>query len=370
MPRALFMLFSFLFAPYLLKEKAFLFLLFYFLVVFLSSFAAGIFQFVGYAANFLERGVPLIISLYLFRKDDFLLYKKVAWFGAITTLVILIMSVHVSNLYPNAIREIVGLTASGDLAEVAAYKRMGLCSYSFAAVMMFIPGLMLVSMQVVRKKVLKALCLAVAALSFFFMYKAEVTTPMIICIYIVVMSFVVPRTNVRNSILLSILFIALTPTLFSVFSDQLFSLSEGTTFEAKLNDISAYSTGELEGDLATRNSLMLLTIDAIFQAPIFGSHATTIGGHNYLLDMLARFGLVGFILFIMFFVTQTKTILSKLTGPTHMFYLLCIVGWIAQATLKNIPGIEYWSYLFIYIPCYLKVLNSNTKSNHEFQKYK
>lgn len=367
MPRALFMLVSFLFVPYLLKEKAFLCLLFYYLVVFLSRSFAGVFQFAGYAANFLEMGMPLMISLYLFKKDNYLLYKKVARFGAIITLIILVMSVYVSILYPNCIREIVGLTALGDLDGVAAYKRMGLCNYSFAAVMMFIPGLMLVSMQVVQKKVLKALCLGVAALSFFFMYKAETTTPMIICIYIIVMSFVVPRTNVRNSILLSILLIVIAPTLFSVFSDQLSSLSAGTAFEEKLNDISAVSTGEMEGDLATRNNLLLMTIDAFLQSPIFGSHSTNIGGHNYLLDLLARFGLIGFIPFMMFFVTQTKTILSKLTGAAHMFYLLCIVGWIAQATLKNIPGFEYWTYLLIYIPCFLKVLNNNTVGNHEYK---
>lgn len=367
MPRALFMLVSFFFVPYLLKEKAFLCLLFYYLVVFLSRSIAGVFQFAGYAANFLEMGMPLMISLYLFKKDDYLLYKKVARFGAIITLIILVMSVYVSILYPNCIREIVGLTASGDLAGVAAYKRMGLCNYSFAAVMMFIPGLMLVSMQVVQKKVLKALCLGVAVLSFFFMYKAETTTPMIICIYIIVMSFVVPRTNVQNSILLSILLIVLTPTLFSVFSDLLYSLSEGTIFEDKLNDISAASAGDMEGDLSTRYNYTLLTLDAFLQSPIFGSQLTTIGGHNYLLDLLARFGLVGFVPFMMFFVTQAKTILSKLTGPAHLFYLLCIVGWLAQATLKNISGLEYWTYLFIYIPCFLKVLNNHTESNHEYR---
>lgn len=76
---------------------------------------------------------------------------------------------------------------------------------------------------------------------------------------------------------------------------QLTGLFGSEAIDARLTEMSDFSTsgGASEGDLGSRINLYGISLNSFIQSPLWGSPNAKFGGHSYVFDNLARYGLLG-----------------------------------------------------------------------------
>ena len=115
---------------------------------------------------------------------------------------------------------------------------------------------------------------------------------------------------------------------------------------------------EAEGDLGSRVDKYNLTIDAIFDNPIFGNSKSNIGGHAYFLDMLVYYGIWGMLLFVSFIITFYFYCKNSMSISIRPYYTLGFLSFVIFGSFKNMAGIDYWMLTFCILPLLCEVLDS------------
>lgn len=358
-PRFLFLMAVLVLDPKLLFNKPMLLLFAYFAYTGLLHFANDSFNLSGHVANVMEFAIPAVLGLSVMKHNDEKEIKILSVFAIVLTIANMIISINACRIYPDAIRGLVGATALGDIQMAQKYSRLGVCGYGFAAMMMLTPTLAYNIMKCCTRKWQRFLCLMVIFLSFVFLYYAGVTTPLLISLILLLYSVFFKEVSLKQLIVLGCVGSMVIPVLLTLLSD--IPIFEGTNFESRIDTLNSAANGgniEDDGDLAIRLSLIIKTLTAIFKNPLFGSLNADIGGHNYLLDIVAKYGMLGFILFFSFFKSMYKMISTFLPASQKYVFSLCVMGVIILGILKNCSGIEYWLYMLLYIPVILSYYHS------------
>ena len=128
-----------------------------------------------------------------------------------------------------------------------------------------------------------------------------------------------------------------------------------------LSDAARGESLDEASDAGIRWALVSRTINSFISSPILGSLSAITGGHNYFLDMLAKYGIIGCLPFYLLIRNQYKVISSYLSVNARRYYLIILVGFITLGIIKNMSGTEYWNYLFIYYPAILVWIDSKNK---------
>lgn len=357
-PRAVFLAFVLLTRPNLFMTKDVFWLGLFFAYMFISG---GVSSLVKVVAVIMEFLVAIVISNYVFTSKNNEHVRTMAWYAIIVTIIIMVSTSIVDTMRPGIVREMVRFGYSDELGISKVYTRMGVCGYSFAMISMCMGPVFLHITRIQKHKLFYLICFVLVG---YFVYIAGITTCLLIFVFMALVYYMNRNGNARRSLLPSILFIGLVAYFSGVMIvELLMPLLEGTTFYghfAGLLEFYGKSTMETEiYEVGDRVDLYKYSLATFTSNPIFGSAMGKIGGHNYFLDRLALFGIIGTAPLFVFLYYRFKAALEFIPSTAHTVYMICIIGFFMLGFLKNMSGIDYWIYLFVYIPCILRVMGDN-----------
>ena len=349
--RATFIVLAFILKPRLFLSKDALFIGLFFLYMIITGSGRGT---VVLIVNIMEFVIPLVLA------NFFLSSKKnaqsfVACFAIGISIFIMVNTIIVNMTNPGIVRAMVGFSAQGDITQGMYYVQLGVCGYAFAMISMcLVPVFMY--MSTMRRKILHILF---SLITVYFVYISGITTCLMIMIVMIILYLV--NRNKYNFQTMSLTFIMTTFLLyFTGFAIIQFLLPylEGTTFYGHFGGLLEFSGQESYTDetydVEGRVDLYKYSLDTFLSHPLFGSATGIIGGHNYFLDRLARMGIVGTFPLLLFLYYRFNAAIRVLSNKSKVVYIICITGFFMLGFLKNMAGIDYWTYMFLYIPCILK----------------
>ena len=170
----------------------------------------------------------------------------------------------------------------------------------------------------------KQLLVVILALAVVFIFMASYATALVLMLFAIALVF-----GSRNRFFTGLLVIGLVlilmyhETIGQWIMEQSSHLSNMETLQKKMLDFGKMlktfeATGTYDGTDG-RMARMQWSINTFMQHPIFGGHGVSgakIGGHSEILDMLAKYGIVGFGLLASFFVALYKDIKRRMFSTT------------------------------------------------------
>lgn len=352
LPRAAFIVLALLLKPRLFLSKDVLFLVLFFLYMIVSGFGG---KTVGLVVNMMELVIPLILANYFLSSGEGV-QCIVARFAIVVSIFIMVNTIIVNTANPGIVRAMVGYSAEGDLEQALFYVRMGVCGYAFAMISMCLAPVFLFMFKIKKQKVLY---ITFFLITMYFVYISGITTCLILSVVMIVLYWANRNKYNVGAMLMSFILTALVLYLAGFAIIQLLlPFLEGTTFYGHFGGLlEFYGQGSYTNeiyDVGERVALYRYSLDTFLSHPLLGSSTGIIGGHNYFLDRLARMGLVGVAPLFMFLFYRFKAALNILSNKSKSVYIVCITGFFTLGFLKNMAGIDYWTYMFMYIPCILK----------------
>jgi hypothetical protein len=144
-----------------------------------------------------------------------------------------------------------------------------------------------------------------------------------------------------------------------------YSLGLNEEYLIKLNAIQ-YMLMDAQPGGTTRFDLYSESIEGFIDNPVFGDVTGKCGEHSLIFDSLAKFGIVGTILWvsiIVLFIQQLNKSIVKSNSKAKGIIYVFIIPWIFTMFLNPIMGRMVYSVLFLIIPgLIIIILNSNTNT--------
>ena len=355
-PKVAIMLYVALFAPRLMKNKAFVCLLMFYLYIILQSISYGYgFDFITWFATFMNFALPIFLLQAAITYDNNEIVKGLAFFSFIYIFVVVILSLIVMVNDPTALRQQQAMIVNGEMFQASQYRKQGLASYSFAAMIMCMPAVLISIFKSTSDKKVKTMAAMGAVLCLFFMWMGQVTTTFLICIALTFASLFVGEKSFKGMFVGIAIFIMS----FALFGGRIIEAvrpyTADTAMEQKFDMFSTMSQGgEADMDEGSRIYLAGLTWKVFANNPIIGDPHGYVGGHNYFLDRLAFYGLVGVIPFVLMNLNLYRMVINFLPKKKHFIFKLLLMGFIALGFLKNMSGLEYGLFMFCFYPFILK----------------
>lgn len=365
-PRVLFIAVTVLLFADRFISKDLIWLYIFFVYQFWAYYASGIqFNYVNCLTQAMEFLVPIVIAPSVL-PDAFQKEKKIlVRFSIITTLITIFLTLfYVITVDADIIRNMVVVSAWEGLDAVRGYWKLGICSYAFALIMMCVPPVLISRYFIVQKH--KILYLLSALLVLYFVYASQVTTTFFISVFMVVIVLATRKMSVQETFLITIVFMVVGLFLLSTILPVLMQLFNIETeigshlagmyefiFEGGVSSNDAYA---VDGRVELYNA----SYHVFLNNPLFGSVSSKGGGHTYFFDNLAKYGIIGTTPLFLFFYYRFKKTLAYLKSDEKRIYTICVMGFVMMAIIKNIAGIDHWTYMFLYIPCFLQ-LTANKK---------
>lgn len=316
-----------------------------------------------WVARFLVVAVPLIISAVLFSPKNIKNCDGVAKYALVVSFITIMLSIRVLIDDGEAIRLCSMANSTGDTDVYYSYWRQGLANYDTAAMILFMPVVLISGLKSKMRGNRIWMWWIGIGLALTFMYLGQVTTTFVLCLMVTLMSFLNVKSKIITYAGISLATVILLTQL-SGLLDSAVALTEGTAMNERFTSLSSAAQGQSfddSSDAGVRWTLISSTIESFLSHPIFGSPDALTGGHNYFLDMLAKYGIIGCLPFFMMIRTQFRIISSYLSKNSRHYYLIILIGFIVLGIIKNMSGTEYWNYLFIYYPAILFWIDSNNK---------
>lgn len=352
-PRALLILVVALFNPKLIFRVDFLLLIFYYLYGFSVAKSLSISSFL---ANFLELAVPLIIAHYVIDEHNDKAVVVMAKFAIILTSIDMVLTIIANFNSPDIVRQMVGFANADDFESAFIYKRLGVCNYSMALISMCMAP---VYIYMANDNNSKGVYILLFLLTLYFIFIAGVTTCLIICIIMTSVALLMRNKNDSRMLFPTIIIVV---SFVLIFGFAIVELAEplfrGTTFESHFEGLQSFfgkkSASVDAYDFEKRVVLYKYSLDTFLAHPLFGDVLGKNGGHNFFLDRFASYGLVGTFPLIALIFIRFRKVSSIISQKARITFSICICGFFALGFLKNMSGIDYWTYMFIYIPCILR----------------
>lgn len=308
-----------------------------------------------FLANVMEQLLPLVLANYFLnkkREDQAILFGTII---AIVSVFIMINSIIIDYFFPDIIRQMVVISDFEGFESGQKYIRMGICLYSFAMIAMCLAPVFLYLSKRVKHKIFLLLSFFITC---YFVYIAGITTCLLILVVMLVMYFVCARNKMRFSVAVLIPIVIVMYFFGLVMVEFLLPYLEGTNFYGHLGGLMEFygkTTMVTETyDVGERTDLYKFSLDTFIHNPLFGNAAGKKGGHNFFLDHFAQMGIIGMAPFLIYMYRRFKFACNVLSKEQRTVYLICIIGFLMLGFLKGMNGIDFWTYMFVYIPCILK----------------
>ena len=359
---------SVIFYPKAFLDKQSFFLVLYFAIFCLFAYLGHTLADMGWATN--EFLAPLsclsIINVFLYNRDFYGL-KMVTVTGLVIIVVNSLFTIPIAINDPNAVRMMVDYTVGGNIDSMQFYQKLGIASYGLVHAVPFLYPLLIYHLKTGGKKLYRLCYLVAIVVSYYMLTKASFGTALILSTFGILCAILLSENKKR----ILVLVIILPFFLFLFFSDGLLvsglntikPMFEGTEIEPKINDIvSSIEYGGAEGQIGGRRDLYNMSWNTFFRSPLLGSlDKKQAGGHAYIPDRLAYFGLIGTIPLIMFFYFTFKKHYFLIERRKRIYYLTSLLLFVLLGFCKNISGIENFLYLFVFLPglCLMEEIPGN-----------
>ncbi len=348
-----------LFYPKIYLEKSISWLMIYFIVI--------LFNYLSGDEVFNLKFSIIEITLYFIPATLFLIYlknndlKSLKIISTATILVIIITSVLTvlqAHNNPGVVRSIVVIESMQDAIRMVELYKKGVTSYAMPHAFPFIVPPLIYALKnksfSFKGRLSALLILAIGILMVFY---TESTGALVVLLFSIIMSFIITEKSLKKNIvrliglgLLAGVFLN-TQTLTSIL-DYFGAETKTMAYYGKIEDaMTMLETGKSVGQIAGRQELHNMSLNAFLNNPLFGTNkGADIGGHAYFMDRAGLLGLIGFIPLFLFFFFQIKITYENLPNSTKMYYLIGVTACIILGFQKNMAGFEYWLYLFFLLP--------------------
>lgn len=256
--------------------------------------------------------------------------------------------------YPYAARELAGSLGMQEKFElISFYKKIGIAGYDFFYGLAYIMPVFVV----IIKKHWNLYFMRTILLCFLLFFIAAIIlsqmTTALICAIIGVLFSIIGVKDIKKSIayfILTIVLIFFIPNQF--YSNAFRELSThvpGEILQSRLLDISIVienSDQEIideETHISSRAQRIPFLLENILKSPIIGGGPTT--GHNFWLDRISKFGLLGVIPWLIFYINIMKITVRKIKREYVYYYYLSIILYISVGFIKGSGG--YITYILI-----------------------
>lgn len=306
-----------------------------------------------------------LINVFLYNKDwDGM--KIVLIIGISILLISTIISIIYSGNQPDLVRQYVLYSSEQDNIGVKLGQRLGIANYGMIH---GIPTLLPIFVYLFKKEktlFLKILWSSLIAVFYYLIIVSGFGTALILSTFILIASILVSENKRKNLLLFGILifigalFINKEFIIYSL--DQVKGYFVDSAIYDKIVDIQySIQTNDFEGQLNTRGNLYADSWNTFSKYPIFGSaQQSDAGGHLFVADFLAWFGLVGTLPLILFFYSSFRRIYLMIENHQKIYYILTLLPFIILSFVKAVPFFEQILYLLVFIPAiFLLKSNSN-----------
>ena len=358
-PKVLILFYVAFFIPKLMQNKAFGYLVLFYLYVIIQSMALGYgLDLITWFANFMEFALPIFLLQAAMMYDNDKTVRTLGGFSLVFIFLTIVLSIIVMAKDPTALRYRQALVVGGNIADAQQYVKRGLASYGFAAMIMCMPAVLISLYKSTTTQKIRIYAVVGIVLSLVFMWMGQTTTTLLICICLTFISVFVNKKTSKG-LYVGAAFLILVVGIFGApIIDAILPYTEGTAMELKFANFSSQLHGEEveteEGSVEGRATLTALSIKVFSENPIFGDSHGYIGGHNYFIDRFALYGIIGVIPFFIMIYFLHRNAVRYIPPSKHGVYQLIFLGFMALGLLKNMAGMEYWLFMFCFYPFILK----------------
>lgn len=281
-----------------------------------------------------------------------------------------VASIVINNFIPGVVRDNASASFSGQVSPFEYLTKFGLTDYYIPhAISVLIPAFMILakdkSSTIRRRLVGIAMVVSCVLLT----YVSGATTPFLLSVVITVVSLFIKRGTMQANVRLFVIFgilalIFLNDTIIIGVLDFIDNMAGfDSNIHPRIVEIqNSVLYGETEGDMGARQDHYLRSVDAFFSNIFLGAGASAVGGHSVILDILGSYGLFGFIPFMIFFIGQSKYMMSRITPNYASFYILSIIAAVIMLGTKNMSNWPMWLFLFVISPLLINYFTSSNNS--------
>lgn len=350
-----------LFEPRVLISKPLLYMYLMYLVFTLLIMGGGIEEdFVRVYSIFTYIFIATSMLQYFFTVKDFKGLKIIVQFALFSIFITMISSAIGLHQFPMAARNTAGiLQRDGQFELVDFFKKRGIASYDFFYGLAYIVPILVSFLKLkLKKNAFKWIFLASIILAILSIVQSQFTTPALLAILGFVMSYWSPtsikKTFLVYGMLVFMFFILLIPII--KFFYLMSTLVPGVTISSRLYDVGGLLQGGYENssmEVVTRVSRIPLQIENFIASPIYGGYETT--GHVFWFDILAEFGLLGIIPWMLLLKDHITRNLKYMASSDWKFYFISMFLFFLTGVFRNIGGSTMSMLVFFVLPAFIVV---------------
>lgn len=298
----------------------------------------------------------MTISNVCIKNGDYVGLTKITFVGGFAVILQCVTTILAGATDPEAARSLVEMAAYGDHYNMVRVQQSGVASYGLIHSLPFAFPLLVCNLKEARNTLHKVLYIGIIAVLYFMIMKSYFATSLILSTFSILIALMLSK-NSQINLLIGI--IAL-PMILLFWNDEfavevltgISQMFEHTAIQAKITDIiQSIDLQAAEGQLKGRMDLYSISWNTFFANPLFGNpDVGAIGGHAYLVDRLAHYGLIGTIPLVVFLFSMLAKIYTVIPKRKKVYYILGLLTFICLNFVKNLGGSEMYIFLFIILP--------------------
>ena len=245
---------------------------------------------------------PILFGILLMKESGPKVVRFLAVVVAIATLITIVTTIIGSIVYSDAARYLA--TADSDSPLLRMYNYVNLGGYDFVYICVLLYPLVIFAYK--QKRLHLILAIIASALVLALTLNAGYTTALLLWLATTAMFFLPPKLDKRGVLILLILTILAIVLFFTSFSPAIKGLAKlikNEDISYRLNALSGGSEG-IRASEDDRISLYEMSLTSFIKSPLFGNALRgrgASGGHSFILDFAAQYGLIGIILLIVMY---------------------------------------------------------------------
>lgn len=304
--------------------------------------------------------IPPAITMRIISNNSIKLYNKLFTFIVLSLLISAIASTVILQVDAGVIRNLYQMTQEqGDLEVMYSFYKYGLFDYDTAhALPILIPPLVYLFKHS-SSYIFKYFSFFLIILCFWLSVLAEATTPLLLELLMLIMSFLLGGVMSRRKfvgllafslvIVVLLAFPSIVNGVFKSIGDLLGADSPITVRMEEINSVAKDGNASNTSDIDSRMAHYNETMQLIMSNVLTGSNKSP-GNHSVFLDHFAAFGLVGLIPFILYLIGQVKVMLRYIALQKR---LVIVESAICAFLILFLKGMFVWPiffYLYTIVP--------------------
>jgi hypothetical protein len=290
------------------------------------------------------------------RMAKFLLFAVV--FSSLTTLI-------GYTLFPESVRFNASYGGEVELDMVKFYESIGIMDYGFIyGLSMSIPIFYIwLKTEISNEK--KYYFIAFGLIIILVITRSDFATAFLLMTVGILFNFIGYNSfrKYRFLIYASTSFILLIPN--SFYSNTLLWISDFISSESilrsRLIDLSSTILGQDDTHVQGRLDRIPELVESFFSSPIYGTGFTT--GHNFILDLLSSFGILGLIPYLYLFLRLNNDFGKLLSKKYKYFFFLTLLLFLIYTPFKGAPGGKIYLFILFINPVILIYIQEKYKKN-------